>query len=98
MNMREEYERWLANAKVLRSNDTWYGMTYKEDVEAVKASFKKMLDDGIYKEDLFADLQKASDYLTEQVRLYVMTGEEKYLNNFFVRQMRTVGGSMRWTV
>lgn len=56
MNMREEYERWLANAKVLRSNDTWYGMTYKEDVEAVKASFKKMLDDGIYKEDLFADL------------------------------------------
>lgn len=96
--MGEEYERWLANAKVLRSNDTWYGMTYKEDVEAVKASFKKMLDDGIYKEDLFADLQKASDYLTEQVRLYVMTGEEKYLNNFFVRQMRTVGGSMRWTV
>ena len=44
------------SVKVLRSNDTWYGMTYKEDVEAVKASFKKMLDDGIYKEDLFADL------------------------------------------
>ena len=42
--------------KVLRSNDTWYGMTYKEDVEAVKDSFKKMLDDGVYKEDLFADL------------------------------------------
>ena len=44
------------------------------------------------------NLQDGSDYLTEQVRLYVMTGEEKYLNNFFVRQMRTVGGSMRWTV
>ena len=44
------------SVKVLRSNDTWYGMTYKEDVEAVKASFKKMLDDGIYKKDLFADL------------------------------------------
>ena len=28
----------------------------------------------------------------------IVPGEEKYLNNFFVRQMRTVGGSMRWTV
>ena len=40
----------------LRSNDTWYGMTYKEDVKAVKNSFRKMLEDGMYKEDLFADL------------------------------------------
>lgn len=30
--------------------------TYKEDVEAVKNSFRKMLEDGMYKEDLFADL------------------------------------------
>lgn len=38
------------------SNDTWYGMTYHEDVAAVKDSFKKMLADGMYKADLFSDL------------------------------------------
>ena len=37
-------------------NDTWYGMTYHEDVAAVKDSFKKMLKNGVYKADLFADL------------------------------------------
>ena len=42
--------------KVLRTNDTWYGMTYKEDVAAVKASFERMLDNGFYKKDLFSDL------------------------------------------
>ena len=44
------------SVKVLRTNDTWYGMTYKEDVAAVKDSFKKMLEEGLYKEDLFTDL------------------------------------------
>ena len=42
--------------KVLKTNDTWYGMTYHEDVAAVKDSFKKMLADGMYKADLFSDL------------------------------------------
>ena len=31
-------------------------MTYHEDVAAVKDSFKKMLDKGMYKADLFSDL------------------------------------------
>lgn len=44
------------SVKVLRSNDTWYGMTYHEDVPSVKDSFQKMLDSGIYKTDLFSDL------------------------------------------
>lgn len=44
------------SVKVLKSNDTWYGMTYHEDVAAVKDSFKKMLENGLYKADLFADL------------------------------------------
>lgn len=35
---------------------TWYGMTYHEDVAAVKDSFKKMLENGVYKADLFSDL------------------------------------------
>ena len=42
--------------KVLKSNDTWYGMTYKEDVASVKASFAQMIKDGVYKEDLYSDL------------------------------------------
>ena len=44
------------SVKVLRSNDTWYGMTYHEDVASVKGNFKKMLEIGLYKTDLFADL------------------------------------------
>ena len=44
------------SVKVLRTNDTWYGMTYHEDVAAVKESFGQMLAEGVYKEDLFADL------------------------------------------
>ena len=44
------------SVKVLKTNDTWYGMTYHEDVTAVKDSFKKMLADGMYKADLFSDL------------------------------------------
>ena len=35
------------SVKVLRTNDTWYGMTYKEDVAAVKDSFREMLEKGI---------------------------------------------------
>lgn len=31
-------------------------MTYHEDVAAVKDSFTKMLENGVYKADLFADL------------------------------------------
>ena len=42
--------------KVLKTNDTRYGMTYHEDVAAVKDSFKKMLEKGVYKTDLFSDL------------------------------------------
>ena len=44
------------SVKVLKTNDTWYGMTYHEDVVAVKDSFKKMMADGMYKADLFSDL------------------------------------------
>ncbi|OUP26219.1 sugar phosphate nucleotidyltransferase [Faecalibacterium sp. An192] len=42
--------------KVLKTDDTWYGMTYKEDVAAVKESFYQMLAAGVYKADLFSDL------------------------------------------
>ena len=44
------------SVKVLRTDDTWYGMTYKEDVPTVKESFWGMLEKGVYQEGLFADL------------------------------------------
>ena len=44
------------SVKVLKTNDTWYGMTYHEDVASVKDSFRKMQENGVYKADLFSDL------------------------------------------
>ena len=52
----ELLERGKMAVKVLKTNDTWYGMTYHEDVAAVKGSFKEMLENGVYKADLFSDL------------------------------------------
>ena len=52
----ELLEQGKMSVNVLKTDDTWYGMTYHEDVVAVKDSFKKMLEKGVYKADLFADL------------------------------------------
>ena len=52
----ERLEQGKMSVKVLKTNDTWYGMTYHEDVAAVKDSFKKMLENGVYKAGLFSDL------------------------------------------
>ena len=52
----EQLKKGNMSVKVLKTNDTWYGMTYHEDVAAVKDSFKKMLEKGIYKANLFSDL------------------------------------------
>ena len=52
----ELLEQGKMSVKVLKTNDTWYGMTYHEDVAVVKDSFKKMLENGVYKADLFSDL------------------------------------------
>ena len=59
----ELLEQGKMSVKVLKTNDTWYGMTYHEDVATVRdsfkkmlAGFKKMLADGVYQTDLFADL------------------------------------------
>ena len=44
------------SVKVLETKDKWFGVTYKEDKEAVVQSFKKLIEDGIYKEELYSDL------------------------------------------
>ena len=46
----ELLEQGKMSVKVLKTNDTWYGMTYHEDVAAVKDSFKKMLETGVYEQ------------------------------------------------
>lgn len=42
--------------KVLETTDKWFGVTFQEDKEVVIQSFKKLIEDGVYKEDLFSDL------------------------------------------
>lgn len=44
--------------KVLETRDSWFGVTYKEDKESVVQSFKKLIEDGVYKEELYSDLQE----------------------------------------
>lgn len=43
--------------KVLETADKWFGVTYKEDKESVVNSFRKLLDEGVYREELFSDLK-----------------------------------------
>ena len=42
-----------ARVKVLRSNDKWYGVTYKEDKPTVVAALKDMREKGLYPEKLW---------------------------------------------
>lgn len=49
-------EQGKMNVKVLRTDDTWYGMTYKEDVITVKERFSEMLESNYYSEELFNDI------------------------------------------
>ena len=39
--------------KVLPTEDTWFGVTFKEDKDFVKESFKELIKKGIYKENLY---------------------------------------------
>ena len=42
-----------AEVAVLETLDKWFGVTYKEDKEAVVASIRKLIEDGVYPEKLF---------------------------------------------
>ena len=42
-----------AEVAVLKSNDKWFGVTYKEDKEAVVASVRNLIDKGVYPNKLF---------------------------------------------
>lgn len=42
-----------ARVKVLETRDKWFGVTYKEDKAAVVESIRRMIADGVYKENLY---------------------------------------------
>ena len=44
------------SVKVLETKDKWFGVTYAEDKEFVVESFKKLIQAGVYKEELYSDL------------------------------------------
>ncbi len=43
-----------ATVAVLRTNDRWYGVTYKEDLEPVQKTLRGFQDLGLYPDDIFA--------------------------------------------
>lgn len=43
-----------ADVAVLKTHDTWFGVTYQEDKEKVMKSFRKLSEEGIYKNPLFS--------------------------------------------
>ena len=42
--------------KVLETKDRWFGVTYKEDKAVVVESFRKLIQDGVYGEELYKDV------------------------------------------
>lgn len=42
------------NVKILFTNDRWIGITYKQDLEPAREEFRKMLEQGLYKDRLWA--------------------------------------------
>ena len=37
-------------------DDQWFGVTYKEDKQAVMDCFKNLIESGVYRRDLYSDL------------------------------------------
>jgi len=50
----KQIEKGKAEVEILETHDKWYGITYKEDKEYVVCAIRKMVDDGIYKENLWS--------------------------------------------
>lgn len=42
--------------KVLETHDKWFGVTYKEDKDAVVANIRSLIAQGVYSEELYSDL------------------------------------------
>ncbi|MBR5232391.1 MAG: nucleotidyltransferase [Clostridia bacterium] len=44
------------SVQVLKTPDQWFGVTYKEDREAVMNSIRELVEKGVYEKDLYSDL------------------------------------------
>ena len=49
----ELLEKGEAGVKVLKSHDQWFGVTYKEDRDAVMNSIRDLIDKGVYPSVLY---------------------------------------------
>ena len=49
-------KRGEAAVRVIRTGDSWFGVTYKEDKPVVAEAFRRLVDAGVYRADLFGDL------------------------------------------
>lgn len=47
-----------AKVKVLETHDKWFGVTYKEDKPAVSSAIKKLVDEGVYPNQLFTSISE----------------------------------------
>ena len=50
----DQLKAGTASVRVLPCEETWYGVTYREDLESVQQAIADMKANGIYKEDLWA--------------------------------------------
>ena len=53
----ELLKKGKVSVRLLETQDKWFGVTYKEDKPVVVESFAKLIADGVYQKDLFADLK-----------------------------------------
>lgn len=44
--------------RLLPTNDSWFGITYKEDRDMVVESFKQLIDTGVYRAELYSDISE----------------------------------------
>lgn len=52
----ERLRRRQCTVRVLKTSDKWFGVTYKEDKPAVVASFRELIEKGVYQKTLYSDL------------------------------------------
>ena len=51
-------EKGLVNVKVLKTNEVWHGITYKEDLEKLKDAIWTMIEEGKYSANLWNEKKK----------------------------------------
>ena len=54
----ELLEKKEVTVKLLPTHDKWFGVTYKEDKDAVIEAFKELVENGAYNKDLYSDIKR----------------------------------------